>query len=522
MNPTTQQFAIIEHVGNPSLGSLVVDARAGVGKTKTLELASYRIDERHSTLALAFNKKIATELSERLPSFIDCKTMNALGHRAWMSAVTGRITLDTDKMYNILQKVVPTDHYEELADRADEISACLRLCRQAKSTGLVPMGATLGKTGPVPDTEDEWEEIALDNMIDLSEDSIGFCRKALRESIKQAYSGTIDFDDQIYMSVLFGGKFPRYHTVLVDEAQDLSRLNHMMLQKLNATRMIVIGDPYQAIYGFRGATKDSINELAEMFDIEHSLPLTQSFRVSKAAAARQLNWVPDFEAHESTRAGQVEHWPNKTNAQGQAAAFWSIEDIPDGGAVICRNNAPLMKMAFTLIRNRRKVTVLGRDIGANMANTLKKICKKQMDLDANAMLDTVEAWKKSELEKCQGKESRMELVHDRAESLRILIEAAGYKCLGATVDFILALFGDKSISGVTLCSGHRAKGLEWNWVMHLDPWRVPSKFAKKALDQGNVGPHQQEMNLRYVIETRTKDILVLANLEDCTETQGGS
>lgn len=520
MKPTNQQASIIAFIGDESETSLVVDARAGVGKTKTIELASYGIHSCHRTLAVAFNKKIATELEQRLAEHIDCKTMNALGHRAWMNAVNSRISLDTDKMYNILNRTIPHDLFDEAGDRADEISTCLKMCRFAKSGGLVPRGATLGKKGPIPDNEDEWEEMAEANMLDLSDFTIDLCRKALLESIKQAFSGTIDFDDQIYMSVLFGGVFPKYHTVIVDEAQDLSVLNHMMLEKLRPTRLIAVGDPYQAIYGFRGATSNSIQQLSNRFNIETWLPLTASFRVSKAVASRQTRWVPDFSAHESTLAGHVESWPKKADDQSAHHSQWNLDEVPDGGAILCRNNAPLMRMAFALIKANRKVTVLGRDIGLNMANSLKKICKKQMDLGGEAMQVAVSNWRKDELEKVQGKESRMALVTDRAESLSILIEASGGKSLGHTCDWIINLFGDKTTNGVTLSSGHRAKGLEWNWVMHLDPWRVPSKHARKAADAGNPFPLEQENNLRYVIETRTKDLLVLANLEDCSAIDG--
>ena len=72
----------------------------------------------------------------------------------------------------------------------------------------------------------------------------------------------------------------------------------------------------------------------------------------------------------------------------------------------------------------------------------------------------------------------------------------------------------KETAKVILATGHRAKGLEWPVVIHLDPWRVPSKYAKKAAQDGNRAQLQQELNLKYVIETRAKSILVEASLED--------
>ena len=61
---------------------------------------------------------------------------------------------------------------------------------------------------------------------------------------------------------------------------------------------------------------------------------------------------------------------------------------------------------------------------------------------------------------------------------------------------------------ITLSSAHKAKGLEWQHVLHLDPWRVPSKWAKSTEAM------LQENNAQYVIETRAKETLLLANLKD--------
>ena len=44
--------------------------------------------------------------------------------------------------------------------------------------------------------------------------------------------------------------------------------------------------------------------------------------------------------------------------------------------------------------------------------------------------------------------------------------------------------------------------------LHIDPWRVP---AKRAID--NPAALRQELNLKYVIETRAKHTLIEANAE---------
>jgi superfamily I DNA/RNA helicase len=349
----------------------------------------------------------------------------------------------------------------------------------------------------------------------------------MHNSIKESHSGKIDFDDQIYMSVLFGGSFKRFETVIVDESQDLSPLQHLMLTKLVGTRLIMIGDPYQAIYGFRGADSNSMTNLAEMFGYSKAaplepmtvLPMTYSFRCPHGVASRQLDHVPDFKSHEVCLPGKVESWPLLRQGEQGCAATWSISAIPASGAILCRNNAPLMQLAFQLIAARRPVTILGRDIGKSLANLLKKICNKQLSTSVQTGILLVESWAKVEIEKLGNKESKKEAIYDRRDCLMVLLEASGAENISDAVTFIQDLFTDRP-DKLVLSSGHRSKGLEWDWVMHLDPWRLPSRFAESQARQGNDAPMLQELNLRYVIETRTKDVLVLATLGDCDELQG--
>ena len=70
----------------------------------------------------------------------------------------------------------------------------------------------------------------------------------MTESVNRALQAAIDFDDQIYMPTIFPCTFDRYPLVMVDEAQDLSLLNHAMLRKITKrSRLVAVGDPCQAI-----------------------------------------------------------------------------------------------------------------------------------------------------------------------------------------------------------------------------------------------------------------------------------
>lgn len=523
---TPEQQAVVDFIRTYTNLHLMVDARAGSGKTTTIVDAAQEIDG--DFLAVAFNKKIATELQERLPSNGTAKTLNAIGHGAWWGKIQCRITLNADKMYQLVKKTLEHEDFKHLAaDRdSDAFQVLLACTRGAKSVGLVPKGVATYPKGLVEDHPDNWEELAFDKGLDWNPDFLVPCRKILHASIREAHSGNIDFDDQIYMSALFGGTFKRWHTVIVDESQDLSPLNHLMLQKMVGTRLIMVGDPFQAIYGFRGADSNSMTNLASHFGASKTdtdepmarLGLTYSFRCPKVVTKRQLAHVPDFKSHESTNVGQVQHWPLRGDLEG-GHPHWSIHMIPERGAILCRNNAPLMKLAFALIKARRPVTILGRDIGTTLANLLTKIVgKAHLNTSAVTSVLLVHQWADKECEKLGDKESKKDGIRDREECLVVLLEASGGENAGDCVNFIKDLFTDK-VDKLTLSSGHRSKGLEWDWVMHLDPWRVPSRGAKMAEAKGNPAPMQQELNLKYVIETRTKDVLVLASSDDCEEIE---
>tara|TARA_Y100000310_G_scaffold87875_1_gene84777 strand:- start:2313 stop:3824 length:1512 start_codon:yes stop_codon:yes gene_type:complete len=87
----------------------------------------------------------------------------------------------------------------------------------------------------------------------------------------------LDFTDMIYKFIEHE-KCPNFNLLCIDEAQDLSLLQHKMLDKLiaNSRKVFLAGDDDQAIFGWAGADVKSFNKLAKNFSI-----LKQSYRVPK-------------------------------------------------------------------------------------------------------------------------------------------------------------------------------------------------------------------------------------------------
>jgi superfamily I DNA/RNA helicase len=168
-------------------------------------------------------------------------------------------------------------------------------------------------------------------------------------------------------------------------------------------------------------------------------------------------------------------------------------------------------MAFRLIRQRIPVVMLGRDIGKNLVALSRKIIPDDK-LGREGCAVAIGKWEQHEIKIARERENESKIagIEDRAACLLAVLEFV--ECAGELRQALDDLFG-RDVGRVTLSSIHRSKGLEWKTVVHLDPWRIPSKFAKKAAQAGDKRQLQQEFNLRYVCETRAQATLILANME---------
>ena len=452
MEPTDEQQEIISLASVKE--NLQIVAYAGTGKTTTLRMLSEKLDG--PILYCAFNKRVIEEAEELKDFPGECRTINSIGHRVWIRTIPGRVTIDGKKTYNIFKQVVKgysKDDSRSLWDAYGEIAEAVGL---AKAAGYIPKG--IYPQAKRLAGEEFWSTTNCRSSLERS-----CVDEILALSIRAAYEGGCDFDDQLYMPTLFGGSFPRFPIVMVDEEQDLNAVNHEMVRKLaRAGRLISVGDPYQSIYGFRGAVQDGMARNRERFRMERRT-LSVSFRCP-SEIVRNARWrVPEFKWNRP--GGRVE----TLHSLGHRA-------IADGSAIICRNNAPLFRLALGLLSSGRPCRVAGSDIGPKLINTLRRL--GEPTLSRSAVLARIEAWQ-------GGKDTAA--ARDMAECLRIFAMASRtLEEAIARAEFVLRQDGP-----ITLITGHKAKGLEWSTVYHLDPWLI--------------GDSEQEQNLRYVIQTRAKE-----------------
>ena len=467
--PTDEQLAII-NAAKTTKDNLCIKALAGASKTTTLELICKALWNT-PILSIAFNKRIADELKKRLPSHVTTSTINGLGHRAWGAAVGKRLTLDTDKSYNLLRRYIDSQPAKRQDRLFDDFADIKRAIARGKLHGYIPLGALRSER-----SLHTWESFERSFDEELPPHFHEAIDSVLTLSIKQAYEGSIDFDDQIYMPTLFGGSWPRFPLVLIDETQDLNPLMHLMLELLVAERLMAVGDPLQSIYGFRGSVTDGMSILASRFNMVE-FPLTISFRCPKAVVREAHFRAPTMRWPEWAKEGRV--------------VRYGVDDTwspVDGSAIICRNNAPLFSLAFALIRDGRGVKLPGLDIGPSLVKVLKSFGKESMSrVDAEVALA---AWHL----KMEAKSRNPGSLKDKRDCLQIFLEQGD--TLGAAIAYAEHLFRQEG--PVQLMSGHKSKGLEFDYVYHLDPWRIPSGFASTEAER------EQELNLQYVITTRAK------------------
>lgn len=492
INPTAEQLAIFDAVKNTT-ESIMIEAYAGTGKTSTLEELAKLL--KGPVLALAFNADTAATLRKRLPTHFHVKTMNSLGHTALQQALRRFPDLDPQKLSKLLRQYCSGMSKDDYASVREAV-------RKAMQAGIVPEAYTQTK-GLVPDTPEGWAEAVGEP---LEEHILEMSRQVLRADIQMVLQkdSIISFDDQIYMPLMFSGLWPKYPTVLVDEVQDFSPMNVLQLSKVARGRIIAVGDQRQSIYVFRGASPQSISTVRALRENWITLPLTVTFRCPKVVVDRAARHAPGFQAAPSAPDGLIGDF------RGRPWRWSNIEDMTRPGnpvAVLCRNNAPLIALALKLLRQHQSITIMGNDIAKGLkklANSIIKGIKPQAEA-----IEIVKNWKATELAKLEASKEDEETsaVADRADCLIALLESLPDSSgLSALLDKLFA----KDTAPIILATGHKAKGLEWDTVVHLDPWRVPGKRALKE------GGHalEQEYNLRYVLETRTKHTLILAELKD--------
>ena len=266
-----EQAAATEHFYGPA----IILAGPGTGKTHVLttrvaNLIQKRNIDPGSILAITFTNKAAREMNERLELLVDKKILNNLRictfHAFGLSIIKAYLSnsgitecltvLDTDDKKQILSEII--------MDRSAISEMCEKISELKQS--LIP-------------------ETGITDAV-LAEVLIKYNR-TLRKSNAFDFDDLVSFPEQIFHNhpELLSEYQSRIEWILVDEYQDINHAQYSIIRMLMPepdSNLFVIGDPDQAIYGFRGADVRYIHMFRNDYQNAAVFRLRTSYRCSDA------------------------------------------------------------------------------------------------------------------------------------------------------------------------------------------------------------------------------------------------
>lgn len=507
-------------------GNAVVQAVAGSGKTTTLVQAAALLHSQNAVF-LAFNKHVATELQKRLGRTMAAKTIHSIGYNCVRSHL-GKLELQDDKYRNLakpfadeIARDLQYEHFRQMENwRKEKVKKpklpqppdppdATRVAKQLKTLAhFIRVTLTpVTDRAAVEETCHHFDCLEDVFTLDLLHQPL---IELLRDGKREAENHfIIDYDDMLWLPNEWNLSPSKCEWIFVDESQDLSPAQLELVLKLRGRggRILFVGDEKQAIYGFAGASSDSIKQIIKRTKAK-TLPLSICYRCPSSHIQLAKSIVPAIEPKPDAPEGIVEDivYKNLHNL------------IKEGDLIVSRRTAPAVKLCIELIAKRIPARVRGRDIGKSLTAIVKEIANRK-DFEFKQfgkLLEEYKAAKIAKLRQRKASESQIDSLSDRVAGVQICYEA--YECQTADqlCDEIEQLFSDQR-SSVVLSTVHRAKGLENERVFILKPEDLPLRWQNQQDWE-----LEQEYNLRYVALTRAKAALYFVHEHEVVEEDSPS
>lgn len=536
MPGSSEQEAVFEFMKDGTEHG-VINAGPGTGKTWTMVQGVLRLQKYGLKIAgVAFNKHIATEMSGKLAASgctnAQFSTCHSMGY-SLIKREFRRVTLDDGKMRTIFEKLSPEPSFNK-AEWRRTLNLAAKLAGFVKNY-LIDYRA--------PGFAAEMERLADHHGLDFKSVSHGaYVRSANDRPLPNIYeaidlvpraldlckrdaSSVVDYDDMVWLPIILGLPFDSCDMLIGDEQQDSNAVQHeFMMRAGEGARIIVVGDPRQAIYGFRGAHTSSMEVLTVALKGTRrgvrEFPLTITRRCPKLHVMMARRLYPDIVALEDAPLGEI-----MTVEAGEAHMQMRLGDL-----VLCRVNKELIGCAYKLIRRGVRPLVKGRDFGKGILSFIRTL-KERADRDypkpappaytpvsevkpiawpnmteMQRLMKALTSYHRDEMgalsllgDKAEG---RIEQLQDKCSCVSEMIAGASdYEDLHGRVTKLFGLDSDedpKMSDVVTLGTVHRTKGLEAARVFVLAPELIPHPAAHKGWEVA------QEKNLAWVALTRAK------------------
>lgn len=303
--------------------SILLSAVAGAGKTSTIVNALKSADiSGLKVLLIAFNRVIVKELQDRVnDNRVEIKTINSLG-MGFLYRFCSINGLQKPVMVEDRLDAINIDSHiiNRSTDDRKIIVSPYTVKKYAKlliANGHAGIGGNFGHSnkGVMSLTE-------FSNFYKIVEASSGIPPKKVEgDYIEALFNATIsviseytdmsrfkkgsapqfDFDDQLWLPVEYRTDrgYPittaKYDVIIVDEAQDMSVINAKLIAAIlkKGGMFVGVGDRGQAIYQFRGADHNSMDNLKKQFNCKE-MHLNNSYRCAKNISVVASKFRPGF------------------------------------------------------------------------------------------------------------------------------------------------------------------------------------------------------------------------------------
>ncbi|MGZ4346144.1 MAG: ATP-dependent helicase [Gaiellaceae bacterium] len=513
LNP--EQRRAVEAVRGP----VCILAGAGSGKTTTItrriaNQVAIGEFEPHEILAVTFTDKAATEMRERLERLgvggVTARTFHSAALRQLhrLGTPPERIMSSKALLLRQLGNTLPPPYkFRPAGDLATEVE-------WAKNRRLTP-ATYLGGLG------EHEPPIPPDLMFRIFR---GY-------EVEKEERGFVDFEDLLESTIRLFDEDPGalaevrsyFNAFTVDEYQDVNLLQQTLLDRWLGDRdeLCAVGDDYQSIYAFTGATPDYLLGLPRRFANTTVIRLEDNYRSSPEVLALANRIVPSLGGAEkilrATLPGGPEPVTRSFPAREAETAFvvdriraLQAEGVALGQiAVLCRTNARLADFEEPFHEAKipfQGAALLAREAARQLLKQLRKHDTTEVAVTVRTLARDA-GWRERLPEKLGERE--MVRQSDLGRIVRLAAEFDDGQ--RTTRDFIADLeerFSSRGVDrqGVHLLTLHGAKGLEFEavFIPRLEEKELPIRQAKK--------PHEiaEERRLFYVGLTRAKRHLALS------------